>query len=310
MVAVQAVPVVPEVRNTYLVPFNFQTFRTGEAVWSLDKHELIQMVRLTTRGVGEFLGSTHRRPEKAIDKIIERNPRLKELAVPMTVTVTGDYKWGHSAVTVTAECPKTEVCSAVTVTYEQHSRTRQIVVNTWNIWGVYQIAIVSDFPRARRFLQEFPDLLQAFHNNTIKPPAIGDIKPEVVGFFGVPYHKRGRYVKNACQGLGWSKGTFYRKRTEARKMLGIPPEATKLTGQPKRPRSTKGESKYPDEREKAIAFYLANREKFKKYGNQFKEMTAEVAKKDLNLRAHAATISRWIREYENRRCLSHKAILN
>lgn len=54
--AVQAVPVVQEAKNTYLVPFNFQTFQTREAVWCLDKNEIIKMWRVTTNGAGAFFG--------------------------------------------------------------------------------------------------------------------------------------------------------------------------------------------------------------------------------------------------------------
>lgn len=221
MEAVQAVPAVQEAKSTYLVPFNFQAFRTGEAVWSLDKNELIKMFRVTTKGVGEFLNPESRDPQKLIDNIIARNPHLKELGIPVTVMVTGDYKWGHSPLAVRGECPDQDEHRPVAVTGQCPTRTRQIVVNTFDIFGVYQIAIVSDLPRARIFLQEFPNLLQAFHNHTVKPPAIGDIKPEIIAFSGVPYEGRGEYRKAVCAQYGFSEGTFYRLFKEAGNVLGL-----------------------------------------------------------------------------------------
>ena len=313
MEAIQAVPVVQEAESTYLVPFNFQAFRTGEAVWSLDKNELIKMFRVTRKGVGEFLHPESRDPQKIIDNIIERNPHLKELSIPLAVRGMTGQKY---------------------------------VVDTFDIWGVYQIAVVSDLPHRNIFLQKFPEFLQAFHNHTIKPPAIGDIKPEIIAFSGVPYKGRGEYQKAVCAQYGFSKGTFYRLFKEADNVLGLKPIefgteamdaffqinamrfgkrrqavinelAVKLGRSPgnirklakkitndgcrihRKPRAGKGESKYPGEKEKVIAFYLVNREKFEKYGNQYKEMTAKVAKKELNLQAHGSTISRWIREFEH-----------
>ncbi|MDL1940674.1 hypothetical protein [Candidatus Jettenia sp. AMX1] len=231
----EAVPAVPAA--SMLVPFNFQTFQTKEAVWGLDKNELIKMFRVTRRGIAEMAGSKQRNPQKAIDRIIERNPYLKGLGIPVTVTVMEDYKWGHSLPKLTSECPDQGGHSYVTVTYQCPTRTRQIIVDTYDIWGVYQILVESNLPRTKEFLRKFPEFLQAFYNHTIKPPAMGKIKPEVIGSFGVPYKKRGEYVKKAAGELGCSKGTFYRMKSIAQKTLKIPPEATKLTGQPRRPRA-------------------------------------------------------------------------
>lgn len=192
MEAVQVVPadqaVKVEQKSTYLVPFNFQAFRTGEAVWSLDKHELIKMFRVTTKGAGEFLHPEARDPQKLIDKIIERNPHLKELSIPVTVTGMTGQKY---------------------------------ITKTFDIWGVYQIAIVSDLPRAKIFLQKFPDFLQAFHNHTIKPPAIGDIKPEIIAFSCVPHNKRGEYQKAVCAQYGFSMTRFYKLFNKAKTILGL-----------------------------------------------------------------------------------------
>lgn len=292
----EAVPAVPAA--SMLVPFNFQTFQTKEAVWGLDKNELIKMFRVTRRGIAEMAGSKQRNPQKAIDRIIERNPYLKGLGIPVTVTVMEDYKWGHSLPKLTSECPDQGGHSYVTVTYQCPTRTRQIIVDTYDIWGVYQILVESNLPRTKEFLRKFPEFLQAFYNHTIKPPAMGKIKPEVIGSFGVPYKKRGEYVKKAAGELGCSKGTFYRMKSIAQKTLKIPPEATKLTGQPRRPRSDKGKTKYPGEEEKVIAFCLAHREEVKKHGNRFKKLTAKVIKKESGLKASESVINQWKRKVE------------
>ncbi|GJQ47600.1 MAG: hypothetical protein JETCAE04_33540 [Candidatus Jettenia caeni] len=292
----EAVPAVPAA--SMLVPFNFQTFQTKEAVWGLDKNELIKMFRVTRRGIAEMAGSKQRNPQKAIDRIIERNPYLKGLGIPVTVTVMEDYKWGHSLPKLTSECPDQGGHSYVTVTYQCPTRTRQIIVDTYDIWGVYQILVESNLPRTKEFLRKFPEFLQAFYNHTIKPPAMGKIKPEVIGSFGVPYKKRGEYVKKAAGELGCSKGTFYRMKSIAQKTLKIPPEATKLTGQPRRPRADKGKTKYPGEEEKVIAFCLAHREEVKKHGNRFKKLTAKVIKKESGLKASESVINQWKRKVE------------
>lgn len=295
--------------------------------------------------LGRFLGSTHHRPEKAIDKIIERNPHLKSLSIPLTVTVTGDYEWEHSAVTVTAECinqegHKSDIVAGI-VANKCTTRTRKIIVNTWDIFGVYQIAIVSDLPRAKEFLQKFPEFLQAFHNRAIMPPPIGDIEPKIIAFQCVPHNKRGEYVESVCAQEGWSSGKFYNLFNKAKATIGLKPFEMsedvsaavleirtmpfgkkrrqkivllaerwgmsegyiyKLANgkeiKPRASRKDKGTTKHPGEREKVIEFFMANREKFEKHGNRFKELPQKAIKEMLNLQANQATINCWIRSHK------------
>lgn len=185
MEAVQAVPVVQEAKSTYLVPFNFQAFRTGEAVWSLDKNELIKMFRVTGKGMGEFFGAKN--PQNYFDILKHRYPYLPE-GIPFTVKGMTGQKY---------------------------------ITKTFDIWDVYQYAIKSDLPRAEEFLQKFPEFLHAFHNHTIKPPAIGDIKPETIAFPCVPWKKRGEYQKAVCAQYGWSMCKFYKLFKKAKTILGL-----------------------------------------------------------------------------------------
>lgn len=174
-----------ETNSTYLVPFNFQAFRTGEAVWCLDKNELIKMFRVTGKGMGEFFGAKN--PQNYFDILKHRYPYLPE-GIPFTVKgMTG----------------------------------QNYVTKTFDTWDVYQYAIKSDLPRAEQFLQEFPNFLQAFHNHTIKPPAIGDIKPEVIAFSCVPHNKRGEYQKAVCAQYGWAMSKFYKLFNKAKATLGL-----------------------------------------------------------------------------------------
>lgn len=185
MEAVQVMPVVQEAKSAYLMPFNFQAFRTGEAVWNLDKNELIKMFRVTGKGMGEFFGAKN--PQNYFDILKHRYPYLPE-GIPFTVKGMTGQKY---------------------------------ITKTFDIWDVYQYAIKSDLSRAEEFLQKFPEFLQAFQNHTIKPPAIGDIKPEVIAFSCVPHNKRGEYQKAVCAQYGFSMTRFYKLFNKAKSILGL-----------------------------------------------------------------------------------------
>ena len=124
------------------------------------------------------------------------------------------------------------------------------------------------------------------------------IPHQAYDFLALKEHKaRGKFQKHACEELGWSKSKFYKMVDLARKSCNMLPEPTKKTGQPKKTRCDKGTTKYPGEKEQVVEFFLANREKFEKHGNRFKELPQKAIKEKLNLQTNQATINRWIRSH-------------
>jgi transposase len=67
---------------TGLVPFRFQHIRLKEALW-IDKTPYF-----TRRSIGEWLGYVKPRPEVAIEKIVRRNPYIRDFAVDTKLVST------------------------------------------------------------------------------------------------------------------------------------------------------------------------------------------------------------------------------
>ncbi|MBC6928105.1 MAG: hypothetical protein DWB56_03900 [Candidatus Jettenia sp.] len=103
-------------------------------------------------------------------------------------------------------------------------------------------------PQTRERVIEFQKwvmiMLGMIRRGQLRPvhvPKDAGIPHQVYDFLALKEYKgRGKFQQQACRELGWSKGKFYRMVEVAEKSSCIPPEATKLTGQPRRPRSDKG----------------------------------------------------------------------
>ncbi len=232
--------------QNFLVPFEYQVFKTTEAVWDFSKKETIKMFRMTRRGIGEFLTPESERPQKIIDKIIERNPHLRTDSVAVTVTATDGKNYQ---------------------------------VETYDIWGVYQICVESDLPRAKEFLRRFPIFMEALFTHKIMPPAIGSIRPEILAYNGVPYNEKSSYRAAVCQVLGWPPHKFYKEVNKAGKMLGL------CLVQKMKPRCTIGTTRYPELRD-AARFIKAQ---YPTYGP--KKIAAIMS----HPAAYPGSIKRWLR---------------
>ncbi|MDG6005521.1 MAG: hypothetical protein E3K29_06690 [Candidatus Brocadia sp.] len=133
----------------------------------------------------------------------------------------------------------------------------------------------------------------------IRVPKDASIPHQVYDFLALKeYRGRGKFQKQACEALGWSQAKFYKMVDLARKSCDMLPELNKKTGQPRKPRLDKGKTKYPGEKERAVSFFFANREKFGKHGNRFKELPQKSIKELLKLQADVTTINRWIRSHK------------
>lgn len=119
-----------------LIPFKFEQFHTTEAVWSVDIREQAKRFRFTRKAIGDFLYPGSRNPQNRIDWIIKRNPHLQSLRIPVKLT-------GMNG--------------------------REYEAETYDIFGVYQIAVESNAPRRREFLRRFPDFLLALQSGRVKP---------------------------------------------------------------------------------------------------------------------------------------------
>ncbi|NTU43279.1 MAG: hypothetical protein HGA78_09590 [Nitrospirales bacterium] len=166
-----------------LVPFHFGQFQTQEAVYSADPLEWVKRYRFTRKAMGDFLYSGSKDPQKVIDKIIERNPHLKTLSIPVTVTGMTGQKYG---------------------------------VETYDIWGLYKISIESDAPRKKDFLKAFPDFLLALQSGKIKPLPPKARNKKVLALEGLkeienlPYGERVEARQRFAEGVGMSLKTSYR----------------------------------------------------------------------------------------------------
>ncbi|GAB4485885.1 MAG: hypothetical protein OHK006_12760 [Thermodesulfovibrionales bacterium] len=231
--------------QNFLVPFNFQTFSTTEAVWDFSKKETIKMFRMTRRGIGEFVTPESSRPQRVIDKIIERNPHLRNISVAVTVTATDGKN------------------------YE---------VETYDVWGIYQICVESALPRAKEFLRRFPALMEALFTHRIMPPAIGNVRPELLAYNGIPYNQKAAYRRSVCDLLGWTEQKLYRQIEKAEKLLGV------QIVYKKRMRSTAGSTKYPELKAQVI-----------KYWEEHPGAGGKEIRTSLRLALPSETINRWIR---------------
>jgi len=193
--------------QNFLVPFDYLTFQTNEAVWDFNKKETVKMFRMTRRGIGEFLHPESRDPQKIIDNIISKIPHLREASLPLAV----------------------------------RGKTGQVFeAETYDIWGVYQICVESDLPRAKEFLRRFPTFMEALFAHRIMPPAIGDVRPEILAYNGVPHNQKAAYRQQVLTTLGWTWHKFFRETKKAEKMLGL------TVVNKRRKRIDTGTSKYPD----------------------------------------------------------------
>ena len=87
--------------------------------------------------------------------------------------------------------------------------------------------------------------MEALFTHRIMPPAIGDIRPEVLAYNGVPHKQKAAYRKEVCAILGWEWHKFFRETKKAEKMLGL------TVVNKRKKRSDAGNTKHPELRDAA-----------------------------------------------------------
>lgn len=211
----------PVVSNAGFLPFQFEGMRLQEACF------LNGNPYFTRKAIGESLEYEH--PQKAIDKIIERNPYISDPRWSVTVKLTAtDEK-----------------------EYEQE---------VYDPVGLQLIIFESRQPKAIQFKIAAAHLVYAFMKGEIKPSkwsTKGDIISAIKQILSHPAtYKRRELVEDLAQKEGVSLQTVYRWLEQSggiKTRKGI-----------KRQRSNKGAHTMPEEAQKIIDTLTANPDLTKK----------------------------------------------
>lgn len=213
------------VSNTGFLPFQFEGMRLQEACF------LNGNPYFTGKGIGEFLEYEH--PDRAIHKIVERNPHIKEFSTFIKLTVNDEFD---------------RVYSFVKLTNEHHNRNREIEVQVYDPIGLQLIINKSNQPRALAFQIAAAHLVMAFMKGEIKPSkwsTKGDRMSAIKQILSHPAtYKRRELVEDLAQKEGVALQTVYRWLEQSG---GI-----KTHKGVKRQRSNKGTYTMPEEAQKII----------------------------------------------------------
>ncbi|MCD6099672.1 MAG: hypothetical protein J7K33_03715 [Candidatus Marinimicrobia bacterium] len=165
-----------------IVPFTFNKVKLKEACWIKD------VPYFTRKAIGEWLGYEY--PQKAIDKIIERNPYIRQFSVTVKLTVTDGKQY------------QTEV---------------------YNPIGLQLIVMESHQPKAIEYKIAVAKLVYAYMRGDLKffktAGNLADVLALPKGMRG-----RGRAVETIAQKLGICRATAYRhlSRLEAGLPIRMP----------------------------------------------------------------------------------------
>lgn len=199
-----------------IVPFTFEDLALQEVCW-LDGKPYF-----TRRAIGEWL-EYQGRAQKAVDKIVERNPHIKQFSVAVNLTATDGKKY------------RTEVYDPI---------------------GLQLIIFESQQPKAIHFKVAVAHLVFAYVKGELKPSKWTlnhDLMAAVQQIKSLPRgNKRADLVKDLADRDGVSVETAYRR---IRKATGQPMKNTK--GKLIQ-RSDKGSTQYPTEKKKVIEYAKAH----------------------------------------------------
>lgn len=237
----------PVLKNPDFLPFQFEGMRLQEACF------LNGNPYFTGRGIGEFLEYEH--PDRAIHKIVERNPHIKEFSTLVNLTIVDEYPKGHSFVKLTNESTE---------------RNREIEVRVYDPVGLQLIINKSNQPRALAFQIAAAHLVMAFMKGEIKPSKWATKGDRVSAIKQIlshpPTYKRRELVEDLAQKERVSLQTVYRWLEQSG---GI-----KTHKGVKRQRSTKGAHIMPGEAQKIKDTantnpHLTNKDIWKKSGTAY-----------------------------------------
>lgn len=212
MEAVQVVPANQDIQRGLMI-FSYEGIRLKESCWIDGKPYF------TMRAIGEWL--EYKNPEKAIFKIIHRNPHIKQFATPVNLTVVDEYTKGHSV-------PKLGT--------ESSQRTREIEHEVFDPIGLQLIINKSNQPKAIAFQVAVAHLVYDYITGNLKPfKWSGDVSSALSQIISMSIGKKRKLkVLELAKEIGKSWNTVY---TMANKLNG---ENLKTrAGKPKKTRKDK-----------------------------------------------------------------------
>ena len=229
-------------------PFTFDQIQLKEACWINDEP------CFTRRAIGEWLG--YSRPQKAIDKIIERNPYIDQFS--QTIKLLVSQSTGERTVH-----PQTERCvqehsrqsdgyalehkssgkASVPDSFREYAHsqngqnyTREIEQHVYNPIGLQLIVFESRQPKARAYKILVANLVYAFMKGELKPPrSIADLRLQADCEAAArlrPYYERPEAYRRIAEKHGVSMSTIARwvKEIEAGKNPADKPYGKHLKG--------------------------------------------------------------------------------
>lgn len=261
----------PAITNTDLLPFNYEGMKLQEACW------ISGNPYFTRKAIGEFL--EYPSPQKAIDRIIQRNPYIsdKRWSTVTKMVSVDEYPKGHSHVKLTCEST---------------TRTREIVIEVYNPIGLQLIVFESRQPKAIQYKIAVAHLVYAFMKGEIKPSKWtlkGDRVSAIRQIMShPPTQKRHGLIADLALRESVSEQTIYRWIDAAG---GI-----RTHQGTKKHRNTKGNTGYPEEKQKVLAYVRAHPEYMdRSSGNRFKTHKRKDLKTLLGLKVTVSTVNSWIR---------------
>jgi hypothetical protein len=191
--------------------FRFEGISLREVCWLEGKPYF------TRRAIAEWLEYSGDQPQKAVDKIIERNPHIGEFSTTVNLTVVEGGR--------------------------ELTRTLEV----YDPIGLQLIAFESHQPKALQFKVAVAHLIYAFMSGKLKPSKWtlkGDLVSAARQILSLPTgHRRGELMRDLAEQEGVTVATAYRRVHLA-------------TGQRLRDkvRSSSGTTKYPGEKERALVY--------------------------------------------------------
>ena len=150
----QTLQITPIIQRGF-VPFSYEDIRIKQSCWDNG------VPYFTMRAIGEW--AEYKNPEKAIFKIIHRNPHIRQFSKIIKLKLIDDYpKEGHSVPNLGTECP-------ARLAGESSLRTREIEHEVFDPIGLQLIINKSNQPKAIAFQVAAAHLVVAYMTGNLKP---------------------------------------------------------------------------------------------------------------------------------------------
>ena len=160
-------------KSNIIIPFKFPD-ENGRQITIQESCWIDGNPYFTRRAIGEFLEYSD--PQRAIKKIIKRNPQLDnpKWSVVVNLTITDDYTIRHPGTKLTPEYPSenqdsTTLKLRVVEGKKTSSRTRTIKTRVYDPIGFQMIVFESRQPKAMAFKEAVARLASAYMKGEIVP---------------------------------------------------------------------------------------------------------------------------------------------